>query len=244
MPYDSDTGLYERRTTTVIDASPDGDTVYIAIDAKLDQAADDTVTDLNHHKENGNHYPATSTHTDSRFLRQTPAGVVAWADGVPAPDAALKDFSNVADGGVPFAKLASGILPAQIAGVAYVKTNILGTVSQSGGVPTGAVIERGSNANGSYVRFADGTQICVGVYSAITTSETWLGAIYSKFLSVIFPASFTATPSCSCGAFQWTAFTGFVSAVNASTTVVQIGAFSGAINATCTVNYVAVGRWF
>jgi hypothetical protein len=42
----------------------------------------------------------------------------------------------------------------------YRAGNILGTVSQSGGVPTGAVIERGSNANGEYVRFADGTQIC------------------------------------------------------------------------------------
>jgi hypothetical protein len=40
--------------------------------------------------------------------------------------------------------------------------NILGTVSQSSGVPTGAIIERGSNANGEYVRFADGTQICTG----------------------------------------------------------------------------------
>ena len=38
--------------------------------------------------------------------------------------------------------------------------NLLGTVSQSGGVPTGAVIERGTNSNGEYVRFADGTQIC------------------------------------------------------------------------------------
>lgn len=42
----------------------------------------------------------------------------------------------------------------------YQRNNILGTVSQSGGVPTGAIIERGSNANGDYVRFADGTQIC------------------------------------------------------------------------------------
>ncbi|MEH7830573.1 pyocin knob domain-containing protein, partial [Gemmobacter denitrificans] len=37
---------------------------------------------------------------------------------------------------------------------------LLGTVSQSGGVPTGAVLERGSNANGDYLRLADGTQIC------------------------------------------------------------------------------------
>ncbi len=33
--------------------------------------------------------------------------------------------------------------------------NILGPVSQTDGVPAGAVIERGSNANGDYVRFAD-----------------------------------------------------------------------------------------
>jgi hypothetical protein len=106
MPYDSDTGLYERRSTTVIDASPDGDSVYIAIDAKLDLAADDTVTDLNHHAANGNHYPATSTHTDSRFLRQSPSGTVSWANGVVAADAALKDFSNVASGAIAPAKVA------------------------------------------------------------------------------------------------------------------------------------------
>ena len=41
----------------------------------------------------------------------------------------------------------------------YKKSNILGTVSESGGVPTGAVIERGSNSNGEYVKFADGTLI-------------------------------------------------------------------------------------
>lgn len=37
---------------------------------------------------------------------------------------------------------------------------VLGTVSQSSGVPTGAIIERGSNANGEYTRYADGTQEC------------------------------------------------------------------------------------
>ena len=42
----------------------------------------------------------------------------------------------------------------------YVPENILGTVSQSGGVPTGAIIERDSNANGEYVKYADGTLIC------------------------------------------------------------------------------------
>jgi glutamate dehydrogenase/leucine dehydrogenase len=44
--------------------------------------------------------------------------------------------------------------------VAYSRDNILGTVSQSAGVPTGAIIERGSNANGEFVKYADGTMIC------------------------------------------------------------------------------------
>lgn len=42
----------------------------------------------------------------------------------------------------------------------YGRDNVIGTVSQSGGEPTGAVIERGSNANGEYVIFADGTAHC------------------------------------------------------------------------------------
>lgn len=48
--------------------------------------------------------------------------------------------------------------------------NLLGAVSQSGGTPSGAVIEEGSNANGEYVRFADGTQICTNANAAITTT--------------------------------------------------------------------------
>ena len=44
----------------------------------------------------------------------------------------------------------------------YTRDDIVGTVSQSGGVPTGAIIERDSNANGRWIRFADGTQIVHG----------------------------------------------------------------------------------
>lgn len=41
----------------------------------------------------------------------------------------------------------------------YSQNSILGTVSQTNGNPTGAVIERGSNANGDYTKFADGTML-------------------------------------------------------------------------------------
>ena len=42
----------------------------------------------------------------------------------------------------------------------YDSEGILGTVSQSGGVPTGAIIEQGSNVNGKYTKLADGTLFC------------------------------------------------------------------------------------
>lgn len=51
----------------------------------------------------------------------------------------------------------------------FTQANVVGTVAQSGGVPTGAVIESGSNANGEYTRWADGTQICTNGGSAIST---------------------------------------------------------------------------
>ena len=52
----------------------------------------------------------------------------------------------------------------------YSTFNAVGTVSQSGGNPTGAIMEQGSNANGEYIRFADGTQICTNGNAAITTN--------------------------------------------------------------------------
>ena len=66
----------------------------------------------------------------------------------------------------------------------YKKSNILGTVSESGGVPTGAIIERGSNSNGEYVRFADGTQKCWEILIGGTNSSSGLA-------SWTFPVSFT-----------------------------------------------------
>jgi hypothetical protein len=58
--------------------------------------------------------------------------------------------------------------------------NIVGTVSQVNGIPTGAVIESGNNALGVYVRFADGTQICWGRVTTLTTDT----------VHVALPASF------------------------------------------------------
>ncbi|EPX75423.1 DUF2793 domain-containing protein [Salipiger mucosus] len=83
------------------------------------------------------------------------------------------------------------------ADLVYGPGNLLGPVSQQAGQPAGAVIERGSNANGDYVRFADGTQICTGTvdYAGISCSYGYAGGYRSTAgPSVGFAAAFAADP--------------------------------------------------
>ncbi|MFN4056646.1 MAG: DUF2793 domain-containing protein [Roseinatronobacter sp.] len=140
------------------------------------------------------------------------------------------------------------------------QNNILGTVSQSAGVPTGAVIERGSNANGEFVRFADGTQICTRqvALDGLSIATTHGGVFRSAPVSYTLPASFTSV--------QWAdAVIGASDTANIRTGVIgsklRYGAASGtldwqdivflsALSATGSagqitqVGLVALGRWF
>lgn len=69
----------------------------------------------------------------------------------------------------------------------YHRANLLGTVSQSGGTPTGAAMQRGSNANGQFARFADGTQIC-----SARLTLTYVGG-FACTLTWTYPAAFVGT---------------------------------------------------
>ncbi|MDF5869110.1 pyocin knob domain-containing protein [Pseudomonas aeruginosa] len=62
---------------------------------------------------------------------------------------------------------------------------LLGTVAQSSGAPIGAIMERGSNANGQYERFANGTQVCT--VSLLGANDRVAGQGYTLTL----PATFT-----------------------------------------------------
>ena len=120
----------------------------------------------------------------------------------------------------------------------YNQSNILGTVGQSGGVPTGAIIEKGSNANGDYTKFADGTIICT--HSAAKTFPT--GATSADWT---FPATFIAGPvvdgrlcAVSSGSHRWGA--------EWVTTSLVRGFFfndTGA-GATGSFMWLAIGRWY
>ena len=122
----------------------------------------------------------------------------------------------------------------------YKQNNILGTVSQSGGIPTGAIIERGSNANGEFVKYADGTMICTGS-ATVNFNNTSTRQDYS------FPAAFTDTPS---GSFNIT--TSGTPALWETYNSIHVAGRSGslrlgvylAFNVTRGGRFCFIGRWF
>jgi len=122
----------------------------------------------------------------------------------------------------------------------------VGTVAVAGGVPTGAIIERGSNANGEYARFADGTQIC-WTFVAGASANIQTGAVYySGDLSWTFPAVFVGTPSTHArprgGSSQ--TWCGLGNSGDSSSTM-SFAVFRGGTTATVpTIHVMAIGRWF
>jgi hypothetical protein len=123
----------------------------------------------------------------------------------------------------------------------YHQGSILGTVAQGAGVPTGALIERGSNANGEYVRYADGTQICTSPVLTFAPQTASNGVYISDPQTWTYPASFSFVGSggatCVNDSMAWATATSGSSASEirvirpASATSRQVRAF-------------AVGRWF
>lgn len=116
------------------------------------------------------------------------------ADGATWTEALLIDAATGTLTGAAVMQSATDTAAGRLARADYVygPGNLLGTVSHSTGVPTGAAIERGNNANGEYVRFADGTQICTRQVTVATASA-------ASIANYDFPAAFHNTATY-CGA--------------------------------------------
>ncbi|MFL1916318.1 prophage tail fiber N-terminal domain-containing protein [Plesiomonas shigelloides] len=71
----------------------------------------------------------------------------------------------------------------------YGSNSIVGDVSQIGGVPTGAIIQTGTNGNGRYIKYADGTLVN---FCQITVLPT--GISQNFIASTPWPHSFIASP--------------------------------------------------
>lgn len=124
--------------------------------------------------------------------------------------------------------------------------NILGTVSEASGIPTGAIIERGSNANGDYIRFADGTQICTHLLSIAAPNTAEGSGFISAFAGTwTYPAAFatgtvaSTTGTCTVNSNSW------LSAASVNNTTAYFKAHRWVSTAVAETGKVqAIGRWF
>lgn len=123
---------------------------------------------------------------------------------------------------------------------------LLGTVSEAAGVPTGSILEKGSNANGEYVRFADGTQLCWHEFTAeLAINTALMGGFRSLDMTWTFPAAFAGVPSASAFPVSFSAF-GVTSRTFGSGSSVDFNLTSVTTQASATrrIRAFAAGRWF
>ena len=201
--------------------------------SKLDVAAADLVSAIN----------AAGKRADVAALLHAAAAKPTPAD---ADELALAD--SAASWG--FKKFTWANLKAALQLLFFHRGSIVGTVSQSGGVPTGAVIQYGSNANGWFVRLADGTQLCVRRFTGVPTSSV------AAFAQVVpsgggwtFPAAFVSSPAyldavpveANSGYFY-----GRCVSISASgfTDLYLTNTYNGTTTSPATLLYIAIGRWF
>lgn len=127
----------------------------------------------------------------------------------------------------------------------YSRSLVFGAVNLSGGIPTGAIIENGANANGGYTKFTDGTLLCYNVlsHSDINTAS---GSVYtSTEILWTYPHAFVANPAISPRMRDFGGTWAGSGGSTTSTTQCVVQAFAGSTftGGPYGVEVIAVGRW-
>lgn len=91
----------------------------------------------------------------------------------------------------------NGNIPVMTGNGGVASRPIVGTVSQSGGIPTGAIVEASASSTQGYMRLAGGVQICWRVTGSIPSGQENLGYIVggSQYDLGAFAAAFIAQPA-------------------------------------------------
>jgi len=133
--------------------------------------------------------------------------------------------------------------------------NVIGTVAQSAGVPTGALMESGSNANGEYFKYAGGMLVCVKRDFSFTFASPVLPGANGISDFFPFPAQFIDTPAKS--------MNGYITEVTGSRTGIAMvndspavgygsttwrfhihNSTSVSVSRALNCDFIAIGRWY
>ena len=110
------------------------------------------------------------------------------------------------------------------------------------------IVESGSNTNGSYIKFADGTMICYGSKTVTHAISNAWGSIYSSGdfdPSITFPQEFTDIKSCNVNyvMVSSSAWLGDVKYTTSKITNIQLFRGASSSSTSCTIDYQAIGTW-
>ena len=123
--------------------------------------------------------------------------------------------------------------------------NILASGVPAQSLANGAIIERGSNANGEYVKFADGTLICKASYSGGISLSTYATGLNIGPVSIAAPHNSVDGFAISVGGVDQDSG-GFCSDSSQFTnSTIAFNYFTKSSTVTATyINVVAIGRWY
>ncbi|WP_143330774.1 hypothetical protein [Cloacibacillus sp. An23] len=112
-----------------------------------------------------------------------------------------------------------------------------------GAISDGAIIEQGSNANGDWVRYANGTQICTGsVTISFVSTDSYVAS------TATFPAVFISPPVVVSGTYQGAGNGSASDAAppNATSCLICVSPTRGITfgsDSTREYTYIAIGKW-
>lgn len=184
-------------------------------------------------------------HAEMGLVGNSDFSIKVSPDGASWTEALRVDSASGMLAGAAVQASADDVTPGRLmrADFGYGPGNLLGAVSQSGGTPTGAVIERGASSDGEYVRFADGTQICtanpIGVGCTANTGVLFASATATWTYPAPFASGSTPAVSGSGGATGRFLSLGTPTDSQADWQVLSATSDTAAIAPTL----VAIGRW-
>lgn len=112
------------------------------------------------------------------------------------------------------------------------------------------IVASGSNANGRYIKYSDGTMIewnNMIVDDQPIDSQYGGTILYTGTRTITFPIAFVGSyPSCQCSHFRWgtSGSWGAVNSVSLDDCVIRgYDFFSRATGTNCYISWMAIGRW-
>ncbi len=134
------------------------------------------------------------------------------------------------------------VLLSRMSGTYIITGKIITDTANQGG----SLIESGSNTNGYYTRFSDGTQICTGTLTKTGVADsTWGSLYYIELGNAPYAKPFISKPHFSGSGDSLNTIIPGYRGGNLTTTPTVEGyrAVTSVVSVTYTFSYVAIGKW-